>query len=255
MGNDRGGQPLITVIMPVYNCECHIATAIRSVMAQTYSNWELLVLDDGCTDSTCEIVSDFARADDRIQLLRNEKNMGVARTRNRGFDLSHGEYVALLDSDDEWSPEKLQIQLDLMGRENADICYTAYAIVDESGAKVKNDYLVPERVTYDELLKENVIGCSTVMLASHILKKHRFVTDFYHEDYVLWLDLLRCGYKAVGCTKTLVKWRYLADSRSFDKRKSAKNRWDIYRKHLHLPLLKSMCVFLAYTTRGIRKYL
>ena len=246
---------LVSVIMPVYNCERYIESAIRSVMAQTIPHWELLVIDDGSTDSTCRIVEALEKEDNRVRLLRNDNNIGVAQTRNRGFKLCQGEYVALLDSDDRWYPEKLQMQLELIQTQKADLCYTSYAIVDAEGVRVKNDYIVPPQVSFNELLMENVIGCSTVLLSRRVLDHHQFATDFYHEDYVLWLDLLKRGYKAVGCVSPLTEWRFLADSRSFDKRKSAKNRWDIYRKHLHLPLLKSISVFATYMLRGIRKYL
>lgn len=247
-------SPLISIIIPAYNCENYIERAIRSVMEQTYSHWELIIIDDCSSDATVEVAAELAQKDERIRLLKNEENIGVANTRNRGFDLSCGEFVALLDSDDEWYPEKLQCQLDLMVEQEADIGYTSYEIIDVNGDKIKNDYLVPESAEFKALLKENFIGCSTVMLSRRIVNEHRFVKDFYHEDYVLWLDLLQYGYKAVGCRNPLVKWRFIANSRSYDKRKSAKQRWNIYRKHLRLPLLKSGCLFAVYIVRGVIKY-
>lgn len=106
-------NPLVSVIMPAYGAEAYIEEAIASVQAQTYENWELLVLEDCSPDRCAQIVEDMAREDSRIRLLRNEKNMGVARTRNRGLDLCRGDYVAFLDSDDLWRPQKLQKQLAL----------------------------------------------------------------------------------------------------------------------------------------------
>lgn len=246
--------PIVSVIMPAYNSRRFIAQAIASVQAQSVTDWELLVIDDGSQDDTCAIVETLAAQDRRVRLIRNEQNMGVAATRNRGFDLCRGQYVALLDSDDVWYPHKLQRQLELLERTGADIAYCSYAIVDEEGLQAKSDYTIPEQVDFDGLLRENVIGCSTVVLRRGILESHRFRTDFYHEDYVLWLDLLRTGHRAAGCSETLVAWRLIANSRSYDKRRSAFNRWRIYRQYLQLPLGKSMVAFASYAAASLRKY-
>lgn len=247
-------EPIVSVIMPVYNGEAYIEIAIRSVMAQTYKNWRLLVVDDGSTDSTIAIVQQLMQDDSRIQLLRNPVNMGVAKTRNRGLDLCDGDYVAFLDADDIWHSEKLTTQIEKMKLENADLAYTSYAVVNCDGNQIKKPYLVPGSVTFDELLKENVIGCSTVVLSSSVAKKRRFEVDFYHEDYCLWLDLLQQGHRAVGCTEVLVDWRLISNSRSFNKKRSAMNRWRIYREHLKLPVMKSTFLLICYFVRGMKKY-
>lgn len=103
--------PLVSVIMPAYNAEKYIEEAVSSVLSQTYKNWELLILDDCSSDCTAEIAEYFASLDTRIRLLRNPQNMGVAKTRNRGFDIAKGEWIALLDSDDVWHSDKLEKQL------------------------------------------------------------------------------------------------------------------------------------------------
>ena len=254
MNENNYGDALVSVIMPAYNCECFIEEAIRSVMAQTYPNWELIVINDCSQDKTGDVVGRLMQEDMRIRLYENECNLGAARSRNRGFELCNGQYVALLDSDDLWVPEKLQVQLQQMQQENADLCYTTYEIIDQFGEKAKKDYIVPARLTYEELLKENVIGCSTVLFSRSILNGEGFTTDFYHEDYVLWLRLLRQGCTAVGCTQALVKWRFIANSRSYDKRKSAGNRWRIYREYLRLSVFKSLQLFSVYALRGLKKY-
>lgn len=246
--------PTVSVIMPAYNAERFIEEAIRSVMAQTVTDWELLVLDDGSTDSTADIVTQLVAEDARIRYLPNEHNMGVARTRNRGFDLCNGKYVALIDSDDVWLPDKLARQITCLEENKADIVCCSYAIVDLDGKPVKPDYIVPEWIDLDCLLQENVIGCSTVVFISQILETHRFHVDYFHEDYVLWLQLLRDGYHVVGCKEILAKWRFLENSRSFNKWKSAKNRWLIYRNYLGLPFLPSIRYFVSYALAGLRKY-
>lgn len=248
-------QPLVTVITPAYNAERFIKETMDSVLAQSISDWEMIVLDDGSTDATREIVAAYMRTDPRIRLVVNEKNMGVARTRNRGIEMARGQYVAFLDSDDVWLPEKLEFQLAKMADADAQIGYCSYAIVDEASNPVRADYLVPPQAQFEDLLRENYIQCSAMLIRADVLKTIRFNPDYYHEDYVLGLDMLQAGYRAVGCSEILLWWRYLANSRSFDKRKGAVNRWRIYRNYLKIPLTRATYYFACYTCAGLRKYL
>lgn len=244
----------VSVIMPAYNAAAYIEEAIRSVMAQTYGAWRLLVLDDGSIDDTVEIVQRLAQQDSRITLLRNEQNLGAARTRNRGWDLCGEGYVAFLDSDDRWHPDKLATQIALAEQTDADILYTSYAIIDTDGHPCRHPYMVPEQTDFDHMLKENVIGCSAVVLAPRAAQKYRFPVGFYHEDYCLWLDMLRDGCRAVGSSQILTEWRLVNGARSFDKKNGARQRWRIYREHLHLPLWKCIASFIGYAVSGIKKY-
>ena len=254
MTADKNKTPLVSVIMPAYNAEKYIRAAIESVIRQTYENWELIVLDDGSTDSTAQTVKRMAEGDSRIRFCPNERNMGVAATRNRGFDLARGDYVALLDSDDVWLPQKLEKQLALAAGTKADIIYTSYYIIDKNGDKSRDDYIVPAETSFESMLEENHIGCSTAMLEKSIVKKYRFDGSYAHEDYVLWLQLLEAGYSAAGLTEPLVKYRFHAGSRASDKLNAAKNRWSIYRKYLKLPLGKSIVSLARYAMAGVRKY-
>ena len=248
------GAPFVSVIMPAYNTEKYIEEAIRSVVSQTVQDWELVVIDDCSTDATRQVIKDLCEGDQRIRLYENESNMGVAKTRNRGFQLAQGEYVALLDSDDVWAKEKLEAQLAAMRESGADLCYTSYALINDQGERIRRDYLVPAYVLLEDMLRENHIGCSTVMLRAQTAREYGFNTGFYHEDYELWLRLLKDGRKAVGCTDVLASWRYVQNSRSFNKIKSAKNRWAIYRKRLGLSVLESLALLGAYATAGLRKH-
>lgn len=249
-----GKPPIVSVIIPSYNAKSYLEQTIRSVQAQTMQEWELFVIDDGSKDDSVQIAHRLAKDDPRIHVLENEKNMGVSATRNRGIELSQGEFVAFLDSDDIWHPEKLERQLSVLRERNAKFCYCAYDIVGADGCTVRSNYPVPEQVNYEQLLGENVILCSSVLLDGALAKKYQFNTQYYHEDYLLWLQVLADGYEAVGCTQTLVNWRFIENSRSFNKWNSAKNRWKIYRQYLKLPLGKTLRVFTRYTTAGLRKY-
>ena len=242
--NVQGKNPLVSVIMPAYNAERFIEEAIRSVMSQTVSDWELIVIDDCSTDNTFQIAQHLMTQDSRIILLRNSENSGVAKTRNRGIECAKGNYIAFLDSDDIWHSEKLERQLNKIQAVDAGMCYCSYRIIGVAGEKVRADYIVPETATYENILKENYIQCSAMLVRSDIVKKFYFNTVFFHEDYILGLDILGSGEKAIGCTELLLDWRYLANSRSFDKKKSALNRWIIYRDYLHLPFLKAFYMYI-----------
>lgn len=246
-------QSLVSVIMPAYNAEKYIEAAINSVLSQTYTKWELLILDDCSTDSTTDIVAQFANLDARIRLICNHSNEGVARMRNRGLDIAQGEWIALLDSDDVWHAEKLEKQLNKAKESGAEIIYCPYSLIDENSEHL-SDFVVPGSTSYDDMLKESVLSCSTVLMRRSILLHHRFLAEYYHEDYAFWLELLRQGYRAVATEEILADYRVVKGSRSNNKLKSAKNRWLIYRKVERLSLIKSIKVFIAYAYKGIAKY-
>ena len=250
----RGQKLFVSIVMPAYNAESTIRYSIASVCSQTFPNWELLILDDGSVDHTYAEAQKFADLDQRIRLFKEIRNRGVPAVRNHGIALAKGDYIAFLDSDDTWHPDKLRRQLDCIQRTGAQLCYTSYALVSPEGRKVRADYLVPEQLDLKHLLRENFIGCSTVMLSAKVARMHPFRTDFYHEDYVLWLELLQAGYKAVGCREVLTNWCYQENSRSYNKFRSMKNRWRVYRKALKLSLPVSIGYLSGYALAGIRKY-
>lgn len=248
------GEPLVTVIMPAYQAGRYIEKAIASVQRQTVTDWELLVLDDGSRDDTLFLAKAMAEKDQRIRILPNEQNMGVSRTRNRGLELARGKYIAFLDSDDMWREEKLARQIARLEEEGADLACSSYALVDDQGNKTRGDFLVPAVLSFEGMLRRNSVGCSTVLLRRETAGNARFRWDFYHEDYVMWLELLQSGCKAVGCTEVLVDWRFIPNSRSFNKWKAAGNRWRIYRDYLKLPLGKALSAMGSYTLGGLKKY-
>lgn len=249
------GNALVSVVMPAFNTGKYIATAIDSVLAQTYERWELIVIDDCSADATARIVQDYAKRDKRVSYYRQPANMGVAHARNRGMTLANGEYIAFLDSDDIWLPDKLSLQLSLAERTGAELIYSSYAIIDGNGHRTFRDYIVPDRVSFEELLKENVIGCSTVMVSASVVKRFCFQPACYHEDYMMWLKILQSCSQARGCTQVLSCWRYAHGSRSFNKVKSGIHRWLVYRRYLRLSLLVSVKYFLFYMFTGFRKYI
>lgn len=245
---------LVSVVMPAYNAEKYIRQAVSSVLNQTHENLEMIVVDDCSTDHTYEILEDLASGDARIRLFRNEHNSGVAKTRNKGFELCRGEYVALLDSDDLWRQDKIEKQLALARSGNADIVYCSYAMIDDTGAHSFHDFIVPEETNFNDMLVRSCLSCSTAMIKGTTLAKYRFDDQFYHEDYVLWMQMMRDGCRALGLPEILADYRINRNSRSFNKFKAAVNRWRIYRMEMRLPFFKSLYVWMGYMLNGLKKY-
>lgn len=246
--------PLVSVVMPAYNVDSFIEEAIASVIVQTITDWELIVIDDCSTDDTRKLVGEMAEKDARIRLVSNASNMGVAKTRNRGLDLCRGQYVALLDSDDYWKPRFLEKMLERAEQTGADIIYCSYELVDEQGKKVCNDFIVPPETTFEESIVRSVILPSASLITSDVATESRFPTNMYHEDIALWFQLLKNGKKARGVPAVLVSYRQRANGRSANKILSACRRWTIYRKHLGMPLGKSIVTMVRYGLLGIKKY-
>lgn len=246
--------PLVSVIMPAYNAEQFIEEAINSVISQTLTDWELLVIDDCSTDHTRQIVAEFAQKDSRIQLLVNEENMKVAKTRNKGMSVCRGEYVALLDSDDSYKPEMLQKMVERAKETKADIIYCSYELIDEQGKKVCNDFIVPEQTDFEHMLVRAVISGSNVMMTREIAKNNPFPTNMYHEDIALWFQLLREGKMAFGVTEILTAYRQRANSKTANKLTSAVRRWSIYRNWLKLPVYQCLGYMVRYAYYGVIKY-
>lgn len=246
--------PVVTVIIPAYNAAQYIEETVKSVVNQTVTEWELIVVDDHSADETCEIVRQLAAGDRRIRLFCNEVNQGVAKTRNCALEQVRGQYVAFLDSDDIWYPDKLEKQLNLLKTECADFSYTSYRLVTAEENAWIGDYLVPEETSLKDMLGQNRIGCSTVLMRRELADRYRFSDEFYHEDYVLWLQMLRQGVKMVGLRDIMVDYRYSPVSRAGNKLASAMHRWQIYRGYLRLSWRQSVWYLLLYAVAGLKKY-
>jgi glycosyltransferase involved in cell wall biosynthesis len=252
MNNDK--KILVSVVMPVYNCERYISKSIESVIGQTYTNWELIVVNDSSIDASASIAQEIAKRDSRIRVVHQVPNAGVAQARNLGILESKGEYIAFLDSDDIWDPTKIDKQLALLLQKKAQIAYASYDFIDENDVSIKKPFVVEPETNYKKMLARNEIGCSTVLVDAQMLKKHTFRKEYYHEDYVLWMELLSIPVKAVGVSEVLVHYRVISTSRSYNKRNAAKHRWIIYRKALNLSFLHSLWAFLRYAIYAIKKH-
>lgn len=244
---------LCSIIIPAYNAEQFLRQCVNSALEQTHQEIEVIIVDDGSSDTTWAIARELESQDRRVRGVR-QKNKGAAAARNAGFALARGEYIALLDSDDLWRPEKLERQIARLRQTAADLAYCSYGLINVGGESIKRPYIVPAEATFERLLVENFFSCSTVVLKSSIAKQNAMDSRFYHEDYVYWLNLLRQGAKAVGCVEVLAEYRLRSQSRSYDKKRSARERWKIYREYLGFDWLKSAGYFSRYAVGGLLKY-
>ena len=242
----------ISIIVPMYNAEKFIGKTIESVLAQTYQNWEMLIMNDVSTDNSLAIVSLYAKKDERIKIVNTEKNVGVVKGRNFLIDLASGKYIAFLDADDYWHNEKLEKQIKFMKEKNASISCTEYTRVKENEEKI-NDVIIKEEISYNDMLKNNYLGCLTVIYDAKKIGKRYFKELEKNEDYVLWLEIVKDVKTIYGLKENLAYYRVLDNSRSSNKVKTAKVRWEIYRKIEKLSLLKSIYYFLHYAIRAVLK--
>jgi teichuronic acid biosynthesis glycosyltransferase TuaG len=245
-------SPLVSIICPVYNAERYLDETVRSVLAQTYSHWELLLMMDAkSSDSSLERAQAWSRQDARILVKESPQHLGVANNRNHGIALACGDYVAFLDAGDLWQPEKLFKQIQFMQEQGSSFSCHAYRQIDPDSQPLPVLRECPPLITYEDLLKSNVIGCLTVMLKTDLLKKFRFAVDQPHEDFILWLEILKTIPCAHGFNENLARYRVLPHSRSGNKKRAALERWSIYRQVLGLNLPRSLYYFCFYAVNAI----
>ncbi|WP_242035121.1 glycosyltransferase family 2 protein [Mesobacillus harenae] len=248
-------QPLVSIITPVYKAEEFIEQTINSVQSQTYTNWEMILVDDLSPDNSKQIIDRISEKDNRVRLIQLEKNSGAAIARNTAIENSNGKYIAFLDSDDLWQPEKLERQVQFMLENNIEFSFTGYEIMKEDGTKTGKIVHVPQEINYNGLLKNTIIGCLTVMLDKHAIGKIEMVNIRTRQDFVLWLDILKRGHIAYGIDEPLAYYRKVEGSISSNKIKTAKRNWKVYREIEGLPLPKAIYCFCGYAYNALRKSL
>lgn len=244
-------KELVSIIIPVYNAEQYIGETMESVQAQTYENWELLLIDDGSKDSSCHIIEEYAGKDKRIRLIRKE-NEGAAKARNTGVTEASGDYVAYLDADDLWVPEKLEKEVAFSKEKDAAFCFTGYEFADENGKETGKIVRVPDTLTYTQALKNTTIFTSTVLFDLRKLTKEDIMMPVVKsEDTALWWKVLKKGYTAYGLNENLVKYRRVANSLSSDKIEAIRRIWFLYRKQEGLSVIKSAYYFVFWAIRAV----
>lgn len=242
---------MVSIVTPMFNAEAVIEQTLRSVQAQTHVDWEMLVVDDCSQDESVAVVEQAAASDSRIKMLHSKDNLGPAHARNMGIEAARGHYLAFLDSDDLWHPQKLERQLDFM-RDGVALSCTAYQKISEDGAPLGRPIPVRRRVNYRQMLNSNSIPCLTAMYDVKQLGKQT-MPHIGHEDYAYWLNLLKQGVEAHGLNDVLAYYRVRAGSVSNDKLKAAGFQWHIYRKVENLSLPRSLYHFARYSCSGLKK--
>ncbi len=242
---------LVSIVMPLYNGEVFVLDSIRSVLDQTYKNWELIIVDDVSTDNSFTIVEEYIKSEPHISLYQLSQNSGAAVARNYAIELAKGRYISFLDCDDMWLPEKLEKQIQFLDKHALVLTYSAYHTIDEN-SKYINMRNVPPVISYEDMLKSNQIGNLTGIYDVDFFGKV-YMENVGHEDYVLWLKLLKQIPYTKGLTQILAQYRIMSNSISSNKLKVLKWQWHIYRKIEKLTILQSSYYFIFYVYNALKK--
>ena len=248
-------QELVSVIMPVHNAESFLDESIGSILHQTYSYWELLIVDDCSTDKSPSIIADYAEQDSRIRCFKTQAPSGSpCLPRNMGIEAAKGRFIAFLDSDDCWLPHKLEEQLPLFEKSDVGIVYSDYEKMTERGERSQRVVKAPACADYRQLLLGNVIGCLTAVYDTAKVGKVYF-ENHSHEDYILWLSILKKGYIAQNSGTVSACYRVREHSVSSNKLKALLWQWDIYVHVEKMSFLRAGYCFLHYAYKAFRKSL
>lgn len=251
----ESNSPLVSVIIPCYNSAKHIGDTLASVSAQTMGDFEILVVDDCSNDGSESVIERASALEPRLRLFKQDANKGVAKARNWALAESKGRYIAYLDSDDLWAPQKLERQIAFMSERNIGACFTSYETVEEDGS-YRNTVHVPPSITYRQYLKNTVTCSHTLLFDTCIIDKSLLVMPDIRrgQDFATWLQVMKAGHSLYGLDVPLAKYRKCAGSLSSDPLKSVRRTWNIYRKveHLSVPYA-SYCQFWQLYHAAIKR--
>lgn len=246
---------LVSIIMPCYNSRQYINYSIESVIKQTYSNWELIIIDDCSTDNSNEIINSFCEKDNRIRYLKTDFPSGSPTIpRNLGIENSSGRFIAFLDSDDLWNENKLENQIYLFNDDLVAIVFSNYEKISENGLSNSRNVIAPNLINYKQLLYGNVIACCTCIVDTSKSGKLKF-NNQGHEDYALWLEILGKGFYAKNSGLVLASYRVRESSISSNKLKVIIWVYIIFRKNEKLSILSSLYFTLTTLSKSFIKYL
>ncbi|MCK6709380.1 glycosyltransferase [Enterobacter cloacae] len=249
----NNAQPLVSIITATYNSERFILHTFESIKNQSYENWEWIITDDCSNDSTLQILFALQENEQRIKIYKNEENSGAAVSRNNSLEHAQGDFIAFIDSDDIWYPDKLEKQLAFMGT-NIDFSFTSFEMIDESGLPynriIDQKPLAP--LDYKSMLKKTAtLGCSTVILRASGFNEIKMPLIRTGQDYATWLKLLKTNKKACLLPQVLTKYRIVKGSISRNKVKKALRQWEIYRRVEGINILSSSYYFLHYALKAV----
>lgn len=244
----------VTVITPAYNASKFLPETIKSVQDQTFKDWEIIIVDDCSTDDTFAIATKIAEEDSRIKVIRQNENAGVAAARNTALDAVESEYVAFLDSDDKWTPEKLEKQVAFMDSNGCILSYTYYRGFNSDTGELGRVFKAPKTMTYQSIFRNTAIGCLTVMVNRKMSGPFHMPLLKHTEDNCTWQIILKPGYKAYLLPEVLALYRVGNDSLTKNKGGSTKNQWHYYRDYYKFSVLKSAFYFGCYAFNAVKKH-
>lgn len=233
-------EGLVSIVTPTYNCAKYIEETIKSAQEQTYSKWEMIIVDDCSTDNTKEIVSKYILEDSRIKYFCLEKNSGAAVARTKAIELANGQFIAFLDSDDLWTKDKLEKQMNFMKKNDIAFSCTTYEQVDENGKSLNKIIKTVPKADYNRVLLDCPVGNSTVMYNVEKMGKFKVPNIRKRNDDALWLQMLKKEKYIYGMEDVLMKYRVRPNSISSNKLKVIKYHWILYRNVEHLSVARSI---------------
>ncbi len=246
---------LVSVITALYNSERFVEKTIKSVISQTYPQWEMIIVNDGSTDRSAQIALDYAKRDERIKVI-TQPNAGSAAARNNGIRQAAGRYIALLDSDDVWDSNFLESQLAFMQQTDGKLVCAAHRRVNEKDEECLKPFYPPREARYHDLLKTCSISCLTALYDTQPYGKVylREELSSLRDDYALWLDLVKKVGVVYGNQQILASYRMLNSQITANKRKMIKPQYNIYRKVEKIGVLKSLYYLFCWGIYGLKKY-
>jgi teichuronic acid biosynthesis glycosyltransferase TuaG len=246
--------PLISVVIPVYNAGRFIGGTLESVLQQTYRHLEIILVDDGSTDDSVQIIRNYQKKDRRVILLQNAINMGVSYSRNRGTVKAGGEYICFLDNDDRWEKEKIRLQYDDIKQRSLLFSCTARKLVDEEDREKRKKIIrVSRTITYKTLLAENSISCSSVMLLRELALRHP-MKPIKHEDYANWLEIIKEIGMIGGLNLPLLRYTVRPSSISGNKIRSLRWLYGLFKKELKMSPITCIFWYVINLFSKIRKF-
>lgn len=248
-------EGLVSIITPCYNGAKYISETIDSVIAQTYTEWEMIIVDDGSKDNSAQIISGYAAKDSRIRLISQE-NAGSAAARNNGIRNASGQYIALLDADDLWLPEFLEKQIAFMREKDAVCVCCSYMRIDENSAEIMRPTIAKDIITVKDMRVMNYIGCLTGLydITRHGKIFLREELKSIRDDYAYWYDIVALEDKAYGNPEILAKYRVLSGSTTGNKKKLIKKQYRFYRDYLKEDPITAFFNVIRWGISGLIKF-
>lgn len=244
-------NPMVSVIVPAYNCEKTIGETIESVINQSYNNWELIIVNDCSNDNTVQVVDSYMRLDKRIRLINHANNLGPAQARNTAISNAKGRFLAMLDSDDLWKKEKLEKQISFMLENRYVFTFTSYEIFHESAELKRKVFPVPSSINYKQYLKNTIIGNLTVIIDRDAMKDFHIISGEL-EDVLTWMYYLHSGYIAYGLNENLASYRVSRNSQSGNKVKNARKYYKCLKEQPITPVERIICE-IGYLFHAMKK--